>query len=102
MSKTSAANRVAIEGELSIFTAAALRQRLLDAIGAAGEVDVDLSGVSEIDSAGLQLMVAAAREAAARGAGLRFTGHSAAVVDILELCDLTSQLGDPVQVQSPT
>jgi len=102
MRKKNAATRVDIEGELSIFTAAALRLRLLDAIGAGKEVEVDLSGVSEIDSAGTQLMIAAKREAVARNKSLRFTGHSEAVVDILELCDLGGHLGDPVLIHSRT
>jgi anti-sigma B factor antagonist len=100
MKKKSAVTRIDIEGELSIFTAAALRQRLLDALDAGPEVEVDLSRVSEIDSAGVQLMVAAKREAAARSQSLRFTGHSPAVFDILELCDLAGHLGDPVLISA--
>jgi len=98
--KKSAAARVDIQGELSIFAAAELRQRLLDALDTAAEVEVDLSQVGEMDSAGVQLMVAAKREAAARNKVLRFSGHSATVFDILELCDLSGHLGDPVLIHS--
>jgi anti-anti-sigma factor len=94
--------RIDIRGELSIFTAAELRQRLLDALDAGAEIEVDLSEVSEMDSAGMQLMVAAKREAAARNKPLRFAGHSPAVVDILELCNLSGQLGDPLLISSRT
>jgi len=93
-------NRIEIRGELSIFTAAALRQQLLDALDSETEVEVDLSAVSEMDSAGMQLMVAAKREAGMRNKSLRFTGHSPAVFDILELCDLSGHLGDPLLIQS--
>lgn len=93
-------NRIEIKGELSIFAAAALRQQLLDALDSCLNVEVDLSLVSEMDSAGLQLMVAAQREACVRNKSLRFTGHSPAVADILELCDLSGQLGDPLAIQS--
>lgn len=96
MRKRSTVTRIDIGGEFSIFTATALRQRLLDAIAASKEVEVDLSQVSEIDSAGIQLMVAAKREAAARDKPLRFTGHSPAVFDIIELYDLSDHFGDPV------
>ena len=102
MKKKSAATRIDIVGDLNIFNAAELRQRLLDAIVADKEVEVDLSRVSEIDSAGIQLMVAAKREAGSRNKVLRFTGHSAAVFDILELCDLAGHLGDPVLIHSRT
>jgi hypothetical protein len=50
----------------------------------------------------MQLMVAAKREAAARNKPLRFAGHSPAVVDILELCNLSGQLGDPLLISSRT
>ena len=93
--------RLAITGELTIYTAAELRQQLLDALATGQEVDVDLSQVSEIDSAGMQLMVAAKREAAGRNQLLHFTNHSQAVFDVLELCKLSGHLGDPLLIQPP-
>lgn len=102
MKKDIATTRIDIKGELSIFTAATLRQQLLDAFDTGLELEVDLSAVSEMDSAGMQLMVAAKREASVRNQPLRFTGHSPAVVDILELCDLSGHLGDPLLIQSRT
>lgn len=92
--------RIEIKGELSIFTAAGLRQQLLDALDTEMDVEVDLSEVSEMDSAGMQLMVAAKREASQRNKLLRFTGHSPAVFDVLELCNLSGHLGDPLLIQS--
>ena len=102
MKKKPAVTRIDIVGDLNIFNAAEQRSRLLEALGAGKEVEVDLSQVSEIDSAGIQLMIAAKREAAARKLALRFTGHSPAVFDILELCDLAGHLGDPVLIHSRT
>ena len=94
--------RIEIRGEFNIFTATALRQQMLDALEQTGDVEVDLSGVNEIDSAGIQLMLAAKREAALRNKGLRFAGHSREVYDVLELCDVTGQLGDPVLIHPTT
>lgn len=102
MTTNSTVARIAIKGELTIFTAATLRQELLDALESAKEVDVDLSAVSEMDSAGMQLMVAAKREAAVRHKTLRFTDHSPAVFDLLELCHLSGHLGDPLLIRSRT
>lgn len=102
MRKKSTVTRIDIEGEMSIFTAAALKQRLLDALVAGKEVEVDLTRVGEMDSAGIQLMVAAKREAAARNMPLRFTGHSPAVFDMIELYDLSGHFGDPVLIHSRT
>lgn len=89
---------LAIVGEFTIFTAATLKQVLLDTIAGSEtvEIDVDLSDVSEIDSAGLQLMVMAKREAAASGKNIRFVRHSDPVLDLIDLCDLSGFFGDPV------
>jgi anti-anti-sigma factor len=93
MSQPNAPIRIAIAGELSIFTAAGVQERLLQAFANGAAVDVDLAEVSEIDSAGIQVMLAAKRSAAAQSLPLRFTGHSPAVVDILQLCQLSELLG---------
>lgn len=55
-----------VPAELTIPTAAALREQLLDAL-AQGVEALDLSAVHEIDSAGAQLLLAARREAEGRG-----------------------------------
>jgi len=93
---------LAIAGEFTIFTAATLKQAILDAIAHCGtpEVDIDLSDVTEIDSAGLQLMVMAKREATAQGKSVRFIKHSDPVLDLIDLCDLSGFFGDPVLIRS--
>lgn len=88
--------RIALAGELTVFTAAAVREQLLAALGSAAEIEVDLAQVSEIDSAGVQLLLAAKQEAGALQAELGFTGHSAPVLDILGLCDLAARLDAPL------
>lgn len=93
MSDQPAVHQVAIVGEFNIFTAVAVRDQLLGALEAADDVEVDLAQVTEIDSAGLQLMLAAQREAAQRNKTLRFAAHSPAVLDILDLTDLSARFG---------
>ncbi|MBS1160159.1 MAG: hypothetical protein H6R15_2578 [Proteobacteria bacterium] len=102
MTTATAPGRLEIKGELNIFTAAELRLQLLEALATSTELEVDLAQISEIDSAGLQLMVAAKREAAARQLTLHFTGHSPAVFEALELCKLSSLLGDPLLIHTPS
>ncbi|HLA34976.1 MAG TPA: STAS domain-containing protein [Rhodocyclaceae bacterium] len=93
--------QLAISGELTIFTANEIKQQLIAAITQPlREIEVDLSQVSEVDSAGLQLMVMAKREAAAHDKTLKFTHHSSSVLDILDLCDLSGFFGDPVLIRS--
>ncbi|MDD5113946.1 MAG: STAS domain-containing protein [Methylobacter sp.] len=85
-----------IEGELTIFTAADQKPQLLAFLESGDELEVNLAGVTEIDSAGLQLLILIKREAAHAGKTLRFVMHSKVVVDILELTKLTTAFGDPV------
>ncbi len=94
------AAQFAIEGEMTIFRAAELRATLLPEIEKAAEIEIDLSRVTEIDSAGLQLMIAAKLEALLRGKQLRFTGHSKPVTDMLDLCDLGGFFGDQIVISS--
>jgi anti-anti-sigma factor len=80
--------RISIDGELSIFTVAAIRERLLQALAEGADVEAGLGGVTEIDTAGVQLMLAAGKQAAAQGKTLRFADASPVVQDILNLCGL--------------
>lgn len=89
----SAAFAVALDGELTIYRAAELKPVLLDALHGASAPAFDLSGVTEIDTAGVQLLLLAQREAAAAGARLRLVAPSAAVRDALQLLALESLLG---------
>jgi len=96
--KTQQDGRIAITGELSIYTALELKNTLLAGLSANAELELDLSGVSEFDAAGLQLLVAIKQEATAAGKVLRFTGHSPAVLDLLDLSGLAGFFGDPLLI----
>lgn len=85
-----------IEGEMSIYTAAELKSQLLPHLAQPGELEIDLSQVSELDSAGLQLLILCKREAERVGATLRLAWHSRAVLDVFDLCNLGAFFGDPL------
>jgi len=93
---------LAIAGEFTIFTASTLKEQIVETIRRAEmtEVEIDLSNVTEIDSAGLQLMVLAKIEALGRGKNVHFTRHSDPVLDLIDLCDLAGFFGDPVLIRS--
>jgi len=55
--------RVAVDGELTIMTAAEQLDRLLGALRGSNGLRVDLSGVEDLDTAGLQVLLVARREA---------------------------------------
>jgi len=89
-------HRLCVEGELTIYAVAALKVALLDALAASAELEVDLLGVTEADTAGIQLLLAAKLTAAAAGTALRLVNHSAPVLELIELYDLAGRFGDPL------
>jgi anti-anti-sigma factor len=93
-----ARSRIAVEGDLTIYSAAADKQALLAALEAAAALEVDLSRVAEMDTAGLQLLVLLKREAARRGKSMRLVAHSAAALGVLDAYNLVGYFGDPVLI----
>ncbi len=53
---------LALEGEVSIYTARELHRALLDGVRGNTPIRIDMAGVHRIDTAGYQLLVAARRE----------------------------------------
>lgn len=96
---------VAIAGEMTIYTAAELKQALTPLLYRQQELELelelDLSQVSEMDSAGLQLLLAAKKTALQGGYPLHLVMHSHAVLDALELCQLATFFGDPTLIPHP-
>lgn len=91
-----ATGRFRPQGELTIYTAAEHRACLVDLLAQHRAIEVDLSAVSELDTAGLQLLILAKHEADRRGARLRMVGHSAAVTEVFDALDLVGYFGDPI------
>jgi anti-anti-sigma factor len=89
----SAVQELAIDGELSIYRAAELRQWFDSSLQPGGAVQIDLAEVSEIDTAGAQLLIAARRLAQQRGCTLHYVHHSAPVLALLALFNLGTALG---------
>ena len=94
--------RLAIEGELSIYTAGEWKKRLDDLIDQGGSLELDLGAVQELDTAGLQLLIMAKKEAAARSQQLLLSNHSQAVLEVFELCGVAAFFGDPILLQPNT
>lgn len=87
-----------IEGEMTIYRADELKQSLLAAIQEAPALEINLSAVTEIDTAGVQLLMFAREAAQVNGRALRMVAHSAAVVEAFELLNLAACFGDPIVV----
>ncbi len=92
------APRIALKQDLTIYNANAVKQRFLDAFGANDVLELDLSQVAEIDTAGIQLLVLAKRESLRQKRSLRIVAHSPAVRDAIDFFDLASYFGDPLLI----
>jgi anti-anti-sigma factor len=91
---------ITLYGEMTIYHAAALKE----AIGAAvaqihGNWHVHLSEVTELDTAGVQLLLGLREYARQRACELRFVQPSAMVREVLELLQIPS-LDQAVEGQS--
>ncbi len=87
-----------IEGDYTVAQAAERKPPLLAALAAlaSGEaLTLDLSGVTEIDCAGVQLLLLAQREAGHQGSKLLLQQHSPAVLDAFALLGLAGHFGAP-------
>ncbi|AKJ27670.1 STAS domain-containing protein [Caldimonas brevitalea] len=89
-----------LEGELTIYRAVELKQALFDLLKRATHVELDLSGVTEIDTCGVQLLIALKQQAVALHRELRLVGHTPCVVEAFGLLDLTAYFGDPLLAQT--
>ncbi len=88
--------RLVLEGDLTIYQAAAHKAALMAALEGCERLELDVSGAAEIDTAGLQLLILAKREAAARGKQVTICGHGPAVRDAIDFCNLAVSFGDPM------
>lgn len=98
MTKKSGHRSIAISEDMTIYNAMAQKPQLLDALNSCDELDLDLSQVGEMDTAGFQILLLAKREALKAGKTIRLTAHSKAVTDLLDLYNMASYFGDPLVI----
>lgn len=87
-----------IDGEISIYRAAELKQALLASLDQTEELEVDLAAVTELDTAGVQILMLVKRQAQATQRKLHLVGHSPAVLEVFELLNLAAYFGDPLVI----
>lgn len=93
---TTEANTFQLEGELCVFHAAELKSQLLNILRPNDETTLDLRGVGEVDTAGLQLLLLVKREAARQGSTVKFVNHSEPVIRAITLTNLASDFADAI------
>ncbi|NUT62355.1 STAS domain-containing protein [Herbaspirillum sp. C9C3] len=89
-----------LSGGLTIFQAAERKPELLHALTLAQtHVVLDLSGVDELDTAGIQLLLLLRRELANIGRQLEIGAYSPAVLAALDLLQLHERFSPAVEAE---
>lgn len=96
-----APKRVCFEGEMTVYRALEVKLALLAALADAHALEIDLSAVGEIDSAGVQLLLLVRRQAEASGKAVRLAAASEAVAETLDILGLGSHFSAAGPVTEP-
>ena len=91
-------HRLSLTEDLTIYHALDQKSILLDALASTSELELDLLQVSDIDTAGLQLLILLKKEAQRAGKRVAIVAHSQAVRSVIDFCNLATELGDPLVI----
>jgi anti-anti-sigma factor len=97
--KRKGSHRVEIDGEMNIYSAVTLKEELACTVEEANEIDLALGKVTEIDTSGVQILIALKREADAAGKALRITSVSQQVTSVIRLLNLEDRFGESLKNQ---
>ncbi len=94
----SSSQPLVVSNDLTIYHALELKPTLLDALATTQELELNLSQVSEMDTAGLQLLILLKKEAQRAGKCVRIVAHSQAVSSVIDFCNMAAEFGDPLVI----
>ncbi len=89
---------MAVSGEITIYEAPKLKKRLVNHLRKCKELEINLSQVSEIDTAGFQLLMLAKQESNRLDKPLRLVAHSEATLEVLDTYRLAGFFGDQLVI----
>lgn len=87
--------KVTLSGELTIYSAAVLRERLLTVLADCDRLSLDTTKVSELDTAGLQVLLSVQRSCQAQDIPFALAEAGNAVGQTLTLFGLEARFGAP-------
>ncbi len=90
--------RLAIDQDMTIYHAEALKAELMDNVARNQVIELDLSRVAEIDTSGIQLLMLAKRECQKQDKTLRIVAHSPAVHELMDFFNIAGFFGDPLVI----
>ena len=91
-------HRLSLTEDLTIYHALEQKDILLDELALTSELELDLTQVNDMDTAGLQLLILLKKEAQRTGKQVSIIAHSQAVRSIIDFCNLATELGDPLVI----
>lgn len=94
---------VLIEENMTIYEAADQKTTLLKALKKVKKdeyMEIDLSNVNEMDTAGLQILLLLKQMAGKAKKTVLLVEHSPATLDVIDRYNLAAYFGDPVMVSS--
>lgn len=94
----SGTHRVTILDDMTIYNALPQKSTFMDALAQCKELEIDLSHVAEVDTAGFQLLLLTKREAARQKKTARIVAHSPAVREVLDFFNVAAGFGDPLVI----
>ncbi|WP_108650133.1 STAS domain-containing protein [Dongshaea marina] len=86
--------RLTVHEEMTIYTAAEQKKILLHWLQEGSEIQLNLAGVSEVDSAGLQLLLLLQNEAELARKKVHFVEMSDALQEVLRLLHLQGRFSE--------
>ena len=96
--KKNTVDRITISEDMTIYNAAAQKQTLINALSASERLEIDLSRVAEIDTAGFQLLMLVKREAKRLNKVAQIVAHSEAVREVIDFYNMAAEFGDPLLI----
>lgn len=98
MNSTANTGRMAIDQDLTIYHAEALKSELMGNLENYQVIELDLSRVAAIDTSGIQLLMLAKRECQKQDKILRIIAHSPAVHELMDFFNIAGFFGDPLVI----
>lgn len=84
---------------ITVHTLGGIRDLLMRQMSRQSEIEVDLSGVRTVDTAGLRGLLSLRGEAARHGRALRFVSRNKAFMNLLEHMDLAFSRGLSIEAR---
>lgn len=91
---------IILEGELTVYTAAVFKSAVLSISEKYGEMIINLAGISEADSSGIQLLMGLKRTLSLDNRQLVLKSHSPAIIKMMDLYGLIGFFGDIMRIPS--